>query len=199
MTRGRWAAITAIAVAVAALVGVAIVLRHPAAEQPGGPPIATTTPVIASATFTAETAPPAATASAEDEVSAAYLAYWTAYTRAVRQLDDRGLEAAMSGPMLERRRAEVADLRQQGHAVVIAVEHHFVVARLDAEAGTATVVDEYTNRSYLVSADTGAPITGQPTPNTLSDTYYLAREGTQWKVNDGVRTVTFIGEQPPSP
>ncbi|MEX2230413.1 MAG: hypothetical protein WEB13_12340 [Dehalococcoidia bacterium] len=190
--RWRWAVVGAVALVALVgivVVGMAVVVRSPAVEQPAGPPIATATPVLASTTVIPETATPSATPSAEDEVGAAYLASWAAYTRAVRELDPSGLDAVMTGPMLDRTRAEIADLQNQGRAARIVVDHHFVVARIDAVAGTATIVDEYVNRSYLVNAETGERIGAVPPPHTVSDTFYLVRENDQWKVRDSVRTV----------
>jgi len=126
--------------------------------------------------------------SVQDIVSDAYLAYWDAYTQAVFKLDESRIGETMTGPILERTRAEIADLRQRGRAVRIDVEHRFVVVDVNEQAGTATVVDEYTNRSYLVDPVTKQPTGTIPAGSRVADTYFMIRMDERWKVRDGVRS-----------
>lgn len=130
---------------------------------------------------------PTAAPSVEQEVSEAYLKYWEVYADAVFNLDESRLTEVMTGPDLERTREELEGLRQRGRAAKIAVEHNYVILELDPVAGTATVRDEYANRSYQVDANTKEMV-GQPAPGTvIRDTYFLVREGGTWKVRDGIR------------
>lgn len=132
-------------------------------------------------------ASPTPTPSIEQEVSEAYLRYWEVYADAVFNLDENRLADVTTGPNLERTRQEIERLRQRGRAAKIVVEHNFFIAELDPVAGTATVRDEYTNRSYEVDAQTKEMV-GQAAPGTvLSDTYFLVKEGGAWKVRDGIR------------
>lgn len=132
-------------------------------------------------------ASPTATPSVEEEVSEAYLRYWSVYADAVFNLDETRLAQVMSGPQLQRTRQEIENLRQRGRAAKIVVEHDFFIAELDPVAGTATVRDEYANRSYEVDAETKEMV-GQAAPGTvITDTYFLVKEGGAWKVRDGIR------------
>jgi len=125
--------------------------------------------------------------SIEQEVSEAYLNYWQVYADAVFDLDETGLPEAMTEPHLERTRQEIQSLRQRGRAAKIVVEHDFLILQVDAAAGTATIRDRYTNRSYEVDAETKEMV-GEAAPGTvLTDTYFLVKEGGVWKVRDGIR------------
>jgi len=129
----------------------------------------------------------APTPSIEQEVSDAYLNYWQVYADAVFELDETRLPEAMTGPHLERTRQEIEGLRQRGRAAKIIVEHDFLILQVDAAAGTATIRDRYTNRSYEVDAETKEMV-GEAAPGTvLTDTYFLVKEGGVWKVRDGIR------------
>lgn len=150
---------------------------------PTGEPSPTASPA---ATATAE-ATPTPTPSVEEEVSEAYLNYWQVYADAVFDLDETRLTEAMSEQQLERTRQEIENLRQRGRAAKIVVEHDFFIVDLDPVAGTATVRDQYANRSYEVDAETKEMI-GEAAPGTLvTDTYFLVKEGETWKVRDGIR------------
>jgi hypothetical protein len=125
--------------------------------------------------------------SVEQEVSEAYLNYWQVYADAVFDLDETRLPEAMTEPHLERTRQEIQSLRQRGRAAKIVVEHDFLILQVDAAAGTATIRDQYTNRSYEVDAETKEMV-GEAAPGTvLTDTYFLVKEGGVWKVRDGIR------------
>lgn len=130
-----------------------------------------------------------ATQTTEDEIAAAYLAYWDVYAQSVLNLDESHLADVMTGAMLAQTKEEIANLRQRGTAAKIQVEHNFFVAEVDRTAGTATVVDNYTDRSYQVDAATKQAIaTSTPTGTRISDTYALVWTGETWKVKEGVRT-----------
>ncbi len=123
----------------------------------------------------------------EQVVSQAYLRYWQVYSDALFNLDVSRLGEVMTGPELEGARKEIEALRQRGRAAKIAVEHNFFIADLNSNTGSATIHDDYSNRSYEVDAETKQMI-GQPAPGTkISDTYFLVVEGGTWKVRDGIR------------
>ncbi len=147
---------------------------------------AATTPVVTGTVAARPTEVPVR--SVQDVVGDAYLAYWDAYSRAVLDRDETHVGDAMTGPILERTRAEIADLRQRGQAVRIDVDHRFVVVEVNEQAGTATVVDEYTNRSYLVDPATKQPVGTTPAGSRVADTYFLIRTDERWKVRDGIRS-----------
>ena len=136
---------------------------------------------------TAPAVSPTPTLSVEQEVSEAYLHYWEVYAEAVFNLDESRLPEVMTGPDLERAREEVEALRQRGRAAKIVVEHNFVILQLDPVAGTATVRDEYANRSYEVDGNTKEMIGKPASGAVLTDTYFLVKEGGTWKIRDGIR------------
>jgi len=144
-------------------------------------------PTPAATQTAAPQAIPTATPSVEQQVSEAYLHYWDIYADAVFNLDDSRLPEVMTAPDLERARQEVEALRQRGRAAKIVVEHNFVILQLDQVAGSATIRDEYTNKSYEVDAQTEEMVGKAPQGNVLTDTYFLVKEGGTWKVRDGIR------------
>ena len=149
------------------------------------------TPSASSTPAATQTAMPAvsptATPSVEQEVSKAYLQYWEIYADAVFNLDESRLAEVMMSPHLERTQREIDNLRQRGRAAKIVVEHNFVVLKLDPAAGTATIRDEYTNRSYEVDAQTKDMVGQAGSGTVLTDTYFLVKDGGTWKVRDGIR------------
>ena len=149
--------------------------------------VLTESPTAAATRTSAPEASPTSTPPVEEEVSEAYLRYWEVYADAVFNLDESRLPEVMTGPQLDRTRREIDSLRQRGRAAKIVVEHNSFIAELDPVAGTATIHDEYTNRSYEVDAAT-KQIVGQAAPGTvLTDTYFLVKEAGAWKVRDGIR------------
>jgi len=152
-----------------------------------GDSVRTESPTPAATRTAVPEASPTSTPSIEQEVSEAYLRYWEVYADAVFNLDESKLPEVMTGPQLDRTRREIDGLRQRGRAAKIVVEHNSFIAELDPVAGTATMHDEYTNRSYEVDAET-KQIVGQAAPGTvLTDTYFLVKEDGTWKVRDGIR------------
>ena len=148
-------------------------------------PSASSTP--AATQTAAPTVVPTATPSVEEEVSQAYLHYWEVYAEAVFNLDESRLAEVMMSPHLERTQREIDNLRQRSRAAKIVVEHKFVVLKLDPAAGTATIRDEYTNRSYEVDAQTKDMVGQAGSGTVLTDTYFLVKDGGTWKVRDGIR------------
>ena len=144
---------------------------------------------IVPALETPSSSPTPETRTLEEEITAAYLRYWDVYARSVREVDGSRLPDAMTGPMLERTLREIEALRARGRAAVINVEHSIVVVEIDQAAGTATVHDEYRNRSDEVDRRTGTSVTGPAAGNIVSDTFYLVKVGDGWKVRDGLRLV----------
>lgn len=130
---------------------------------------------------------PSATTSIEDVIGAAYLEYWDVYAESVFELDESRLGDVMTGAQLQRTLDEIDALRQQGKAAKIVVEHHFAVLDVDANAGSATVRDTYTNNSYEVDAQTKEAVGDPATGTRVTDNYFLIREGETWKVQDGRR------------
>lgn len=166
-------------VAVAAI-GLAVSLS--CGGDDNAPMEATATATVPQATETAT-----ATPSPEDDVSQAYLRYWAVYSDAVFNLDESVLDQVMTGPQLERTLGEIDMLRIRGRAAKIDVEHNFFVVEVDTTAGTATVRDDYVNRSYEVDAQTREMV-GEPAAGlVIRDTFFLAKEEDTWKVRDGVR------------
>jgi hypothetical protein len=132
-----------------------------------------------------ETAEPTATPSLEDEVGAAYLQYWDAYSAALLELDVSLAEEFASGEQLQRIREEIDGFRSQGVALRTVVDHDFVV--VEASATTATVLDEIVNNSFFVDPVTKDPPTAEGSGETFTDTYELDKVGSRWIVVDGSR------------
>ncbi len=149
----------------------------------GGSDSATPSPSVAATT--ASIAQPSATASIEDEVRAAYLDYWTAYSAALLDLDPSLATNNASGAELDRIANEIDGYRAQGLAMRIRVEHNFTV--LDLAANTATVVDDMTNNSFFVDAVTKEPPEAAGNGEQIQDTFYLEKINGRWLVVSSTR------------
>lgn len=145
----------------------------------------------ATATVATETASPSATAvatatqSIEDQVAEAYLAYWDAYADAVLNLDATLVEEFATGEELERLRAEVETLDNDGVAVRVVVEHDMLVTLISETE--ATVIDEVTNNSFHVDATTKEPATAPGSGEVLRNTFFLELIDGRWIVTRGTR------------
>jgi hypothetical protein len=152
----------------------------------GESPSATATPTATqTATPTASPAAPTSASSVDEEVAAAYLAYWDAYSEAVLNLDVSLVEGLASGDELEGIREEIETLRSQGIALRIVVEHDFAV--VDVSADTATVFDQYTNNSFAVDPVTKEPPTADGSGEVLRDAFFLEKSDGRWVVVRSVR------------
>lgn len=121
----------------------------------------------------------------EAEVKQAYLRYWDVYANAMYTLDISHLPDVAAGDRLREAIAEVDDLKAQGKAAKIVVEHHFFV--FNVTENTASVHDEYVNNSYAIDPRSKNPM-GTPGPGQhLVDTYDLQRIDGVWKVIRGLR------------
>ncbi|MEZ4503141.1 MAG: hypothetical protein R3C39_10990 [Dehalococcoidia bacterium] len=143
---------------------------------------ATPTPTP-TATQTASPTNPATatpTPSIEDEVAAAYLAYWDAYSDAVLNLDASFVEGLSAGEDLDSIKADIEMLRADGVAARIDVDHDFLV--VEASETSATVIDQVVNNSVLVDPVTKEPIDGEGTGETLRYTFFFENIDGRWVV-----------------
>ena len=203
--RGAWLPPAAgLLLLLAALAAAALSGRGPGREAPAAHPPAVAPAAAAVAPAAPAPAPPAAGTpepaptpgptpaptplTARAEVLAAYHAYWELYAEALRELDPGRLGEVAAGPHLERARAEIEELRARGTAARIEVEHGVLAVEVDEEAGRASVLDAYLNRSRLLDAESGEPVGRAPRAVRVTDGYLLVREGERWKVWDGFRS-----------
>lgn len=129
------------------------------------------------ATATAEATP---TLSVEEEATQAYLGYWNAYAQAVLNLDVSLMQGVAGGEELQRIQDEIEELRSQGSAVRIRVEHNYVI--VDSSPDSVVLFDEITNNSFLVDADSKEPTDAPGSGEILRDTFYLQKTGDTWLV-----------------
>jgi hypothetical protein len=155
-------------------------------DEPGTA-TATATPTSAptSTPTAASTVMATPTPSIEDEVTAAYLAYWDAYSEAVLALDIGLVEGFAAGEELARVRGEIETLRGDGVAVRVAVEHNPIIV-LTSET-SATVVDEVTNNSFYVDAVTKDPPQAEGPGEVLRYTFFFEVVDGRWVVTRGLR------------
>lgn len=125
------------------------------------------------------------TQSVEAQVSAAYLAYWDAYSRAVLELDESVLAGVAASEELASIRKEIEQHRRDGVAVRINVEHDFAVVQFSERA--ATVVDRVTNQSFFVDPITKQPETSNVPAAQFRYTFFLERTSSGWVVVRGQR------------
>lgn len=131
------------------------------------------------------TGPRVANSPLEREIEQAYLKYWEIRSEALYNLDPSRLPDVMAGAELEREQQQISELKAQGRAVKIDVEHRIAFVRV-GEAN-AELYDEYVNRSYLVDAQTKQPIRTPGPGGTAKVSYRLQKIDGVWKVVDGQR------------
>ncbi len=155
----------------------------------GGDASPTPTPtatVAASPTVTPTEPLATATPSVEeiaDEVAEAYLAYWDAYAEAVLNLDASLVEGFAAGEELESIREEIEELRAEGVAMRVVVEHDFAV--VDVTSTDAIVIDELVNDSFYVDPETKEPSEGQGSGEVLQYTFLMEPIDGRWMVVSG--------------
>jgi hypothetical protein len=140
------------------------------------------TPVATAMATAAPTQTPEATATVlpEEEVEAAYLRYWDAYSQALLDLNPALVEGVAAGEELRRIQEEIDGLRSQGLALRVDVSHNFVI--LDMTSDSATLLDKITNNSFYVDAETKEPGEGSGSGEILKDTFYFQKIGGDWRV-----------------
>lgn len=147
--------------------------------EPTATATATVTVTVPTPTATSEpTETPAA--SIEDEVAEAYLAHWDAYADAVLNLDISLVEDYATGEELEAIRSEIEQLRADGVALRVVVEHDFVVASV--EDSRAVVLDEIVSNSFYVDPETKQPDEGEGSGDVLRYATHLERIDERWIV-----------------
>ncbi len=163
-----------------------LMLAFAAAAGCGGTAV---TPIALSPTATVvantPSAPTPQARSVEDEVRAAYLAYWDAYSRAVLNLDASLVTAVAAGEELTGIQQEIEGLRRQGVALRIVVQHD--VAVVDLSERSATVLDRYVNNSFAVDAQTKDPPTAAGSGDVIQHVFSLERRDGRWLVVRSVR------------
>lgn len=136
---------------------------------------------------------PAGTPDTSQVVSQAYLHYWDVYSNALYTLDASHLEDVLAGDELSRSHEAIDGLRSEGHAAKTDVQHHFAIIALTED--TATIQDEFLNKSYLVDAATRhalqTPTGGDP--ETIS--FQLKLLDGKWKVVSVVKINETIKSQ----
>jgi hypothetical protein len=130
-------------------------------------------------------ATPSATPSIENEVGAAYLDYWDAYSAALLELDVSLAGESASGKELDRIAVEIAGLQAQGLALRVRVEHNFAV--IDPSDNTASVVDDIVNNSFFVDAETKEPPEAEGSGERIQDTFNLEKINGRWVVVSSTR------------
>ncbi|MCA9849725.1 MAG: hypothetical protein KC461_03665 [Dehalococcoidia bacterium] len=180
---------TAIRATVMCVVWAIAAIALAACDSGDASPTPTPTPTVAVSPTLTPTEPPAtATPSLEeiaDEVAEAYLAYWDAYAEAVLNLDASLVEGFAAGEELESIREEIEELRAEGVAMRVVVEHDFAV--VDVTSTDAIVIDELVNNSFTVDPETKEPPEAEGSGNALRDTVTLELIDGRWVVVSGTR------------
>ena len=100
-------------------------------------------------------------------------------------LDTSHLSDVMAGPELARDEKQIEDLKAQGKAVKVDIEHHIAFLRVSPD--NAEIYDEYLNRSVYVDPATKQEIPTNAPPVTAKVSYRLQKVNGTWKVIDGAQ------------
>ncbi len=150
---------------------------------------------VATATATASAAAPivtdgpgglrVATSPLEREMEAAYLHYWEVRTQAYLDLDTSHLGEVMAGPELTRAEAQIRQLRAQGRAGKLDVDHRIAFVKVTPDE--AEIYDEYLNRSVFLDATTKQELPTKEPPSVEKISFKMRKIDGKWKVVDGTR------------
>ena len=125
----------------------------------------------------------------EAELAAAYRHQAAAVARALRTLDDGALEEVLAGSELERRRAELVGLREQGRAVELEARLADEVLFVEVGPLRAVVYVISSTRARYIEPATGEP--RGPFSRTedirLSATFERPDAGAAWKLTSSTR------------
>ncbi|MHB1131014.1 MAG: hypothetical protein ACYC4L_01360 [Chloroflexota bacterium] len=121
----------------------------------------------------------------EREIEAAYLRYWEVRAEAFLNQDTSRLSEVMAEAELARTRQQIDDLKAQGRAARIVVEHR--IAFLEVGETKARLYDEYLNRSYLVDPQSKQAVQTPGPGGVAKISYELKRIDGAWRVIDGTR------------
>ena len=121
----------------------------------------------------------------EREIEAAYLHYWQVRTDAFLNLDTSHLGEVMVGDELARSEKYVQDLRSQGRAAKMDVEHRTALAKVTPDE--AIVYDEYLNKSVFVDPVTKEEMKTSAPVETVKVSFTMRKIDGQWKVTGGMR------------
>lgn len=195
MESGRrfWVVGLALLAAVTVLLAGAFVLNDRLRPQVGTRPVPTNE--VASSKATSVAAPALATSSPaslpvansplEREIEAAYLRFWEVRSEAFLNQDTTRLSEVMSGAELARTEQQIDELKAQGRAARIVVEHR--IAFLEVGETEARLYDEYLNKSYLVDPQSEQAIQTPGPGGTAKVSYELQKIEGAWRVVDGMR------------
>lgn len=173
-------------------VAVMVPTAAPRAQGPGGATAAATGAVLSLAATPRPGLTPTlpgglrlADSPLEREVEAAYLHYWDVRTQAFLNLDSSRLGEVMAGDELARAEKYIQDLRSQGRAAKMDVEHRIALPKVTPDE--AVVYDEYLNKSVFVDSVTKQELKTDAPVETVKVSFYLSRIDGQWKVTGGAR------------
>ena len=121
----------------------------------------------------------------EREIEAAYLHYWDVRSQAFLDLDTTHLPEVMAGPELARAEVQISQLKAQGRAGRLDVEHRIAFVNVSPE--DATVYDEYLNRSVFLDTATGQELHTDEPPAVEKVSFVMKKVDGTWKVVDGTR------------
>ena len=121
----------------------------------------------------------------EREIEAAYLRYWQIRTQAYLDLDTSHLAEVMADEELARNEAQIRDLKAQGRAAKLDVEHRIAFAKVAPDS--AIIYDEYLNKSVFVDVQTKQELKTSEPPEREKISFYMQKIGGVWKVVGGQR------------
>lgn len=127
-----------------------------------------------------------ATSPQEKEIESAYLHYWEVRSNAEFNLDDSHLADVMAGPELARAQQQIKDLKAQGRAIKVDIQHN-LIAFGPISADQATLYDEYLNRSVYIDPVSKKEFPTSAPPEVEKIIHTLKKINGTWKVFDGMQ------------
>jgi hypothetical protein len=122
----------------------------------------------------------------EREVEEAFLRYLDVYSNAVINLDSSRLPEVLDGAALQWVQEEVNDLKERQRPAKV-IEENRTLRFTDVTPTSATLEDEYVNRSVYVDPRTKEPLPRTSAPTRVRQTYQYRKISGVWKIVDGTR------------
>ncbi|MFN8473870.1 MAG: hypothetical protein U0822_16895 [Anaerolineae bacterium] len=121
----------------------------------------------------------------EREIEAAYLHYWQVLAEANLTLDTSRLPEVAADKELVQAQQQVNDLKAQGRAAKLDVEHRTAFAKVTPTQ--AVIADEYLNKSVFVDPVTKEELKTSSPPTVEKLSFTMRKIDGQWKVVEALR------------
>lgn len=124
----------------------------------------------------------------EREVEEVYFRYLQIYSHAVLNLDTSRLDEVLDGQALQLVTEEVSDRKARGRPLQVVADDYLIAFGPVTETN-ATLLNEYTSRSFVVDINTKQPLPRTSPPTRIRQVYVFRKVNGIWQIVDGTQDV----------